>query len=88
MKHRHPMPNAFAHAGLLMLIVLLSACGGDGGDSRQFNTLGGTIDMQLVNAPSGVISGLVLNDGTETYAVTLQTGGQTSSKSAFTFPTL
>ena len=76
-----------AWGGAFALIALLAACSVNGGDSRNFNTLGGTIDLQLVNAPAGAVTGLVLNDGTETYAPTLQTAGKTDTRVAFIFPT-
>jgi sugar lactone lactonase YvrE len=83
-------------AGALAMLALLAACGGDGGQINTVvktiaktsdYTLGGTIDLQLVNAPPDVLTGLVLNDGTENYAPTLQTGGQTDKKISFSFPT-
>jgi sugar lactone lactonase YvrE len=72
---------------VVALVVLIASCNsGNGGDSRQFNTLGGKISVQLANVPPGAVTGLVLSDGTEFFAVTLP-GGQTAATIDFTFPT-
>jgi sugar lactone lactonase YvrE len=68
------------------LLAMLGGCGsGGGGDSRNYNTLGGQISMNLVNAPGGAITGLQLYDGVETYDVTLP--AQTTGSIPFSFPT-
>jgi hypothetical protein len=69
-----------------IFLTMLGGCGsGSGGDSRNYNTLGGGIAMSLVNTPSGAVTGLQLYDGEETYDVTLP--AKTSGSVPFSFPT-